>query len=177
MVLMDCEMPVMDGFKRREGSADRFICIFRFIAVTADEMSGDRERCLNQGMNDYSAKSVELGLLADMLAKWLPVTEELAQDGALPAAHPDTTGSRARTPVEDDELVARSTPEDDWELCTQNADSQTPGGGATGSTSTSKFPGRRALANIDSKKAGRVARERAPVRLVVRAAPFALLGP
>ncbi len=43
----------------------------------------------------------------------------------------------------------------------KNADSQTPGGVATGSTSTWKFPGRRALENIDSTKTGRVAREQA----------------
>ena len=56
-----------------------------------------------------------------------------------PATHSETTGSRARTLVEDDPKLS------------------------TGSTSTWKFPGCRALENIDSKKTGRVAREQAAV--------------
>jgi hypothetical protein len=79
-----------------------------------------------------------------------------------PAAHPETTGSRARTPVEDDSTLstgststwkfpgrrARTPVEDDSTL-------------STGSTSTWKFPGRRALEDMDSKNIGRVARQQA----------------
>ena len=67
-------MPVMDGFEathRIRSSAHPGIPI---IAVTADAMSDDRNRCLSEGMNDYLAKPVELGPLAEMLAKWLPVS-------------------------------------------------------------------------------------------------------
>ena len=74
LVLMDCEMPVMDGFeatRRIRGSIQPGIPI---IAVTADAMSGDRDRCLSEGMNDYLSKPVDLGRLADVLAKWLPVS-------------------------------------------------------------------------------------------------------
>ncbi len=74
LVLMDCEMPVMDGYeatrrirKARPG--------FPIIALTADAMSGDRNRCLNEGMSDYLAKPVDLELLADVIAKWLPDTK------------------------------------------------------------------------------------------------------
>jgi PAS domain S-box-containing protein len=70
LVLMDCEMPVMDGYEatRRIRSAHPGVPI---IALTADAMSGDRDKCLKQGMNDYLAKPVDLSLLAEVLTKWL----------------------------------------------------------------------------------------------------------
>jgi PAS domain S-box-containing protein len=74
LVLMDCQMPVMDGFEATRhirGSVQPGIPI---IAITADAMSGDRDRCLSKGMNDYIAKPVDLGRLAEVLAQWLPVS-------------------------------------------------------------------------------------------------------
>jgi len=70
LILMDCEMPVMDGYEatRHIRSAHPDIPI---IALTADAMSGDRDKCLKEGMNDYLAKPVDLSLLAEVLAKWL----------------------------------------------------------------------------------------------------------
>jgi PAS domain S-box-containing protein len=72
LVLMDCHMPVMDGFEaaRLIRTAHPGIPI---IAMTADAMAGDRDRCLNEGMNDYLAKPVELGLLSDVLDRWLRI--------------------------------------------------------------------------------------------------------
>jgi DNA-binding response OmpR family regulator len=71
LVLMDCEMPVMDGFEAarriRMSSRPRF----PIVAVTADAMPADRERCLRVGMNGYLAKPVELGQLANTIATWL----------------------------------------------------------------------------------------------------------
>jgi CheY-like chemotaxis protein len=74
LALMDCQMPVMDGFeatRRVRLSSNRDIPI---IAVTADAMPTERDRCLSEGMNDYLAKPVDLRRLAEMLAKWLPAT-------------------------------------------------------------------------------------------------------
>ena len=76
LVLMDCHMPVMDGWDAtrniRAGLIQPDIPI---IAMTADAMEENREQCLNQGMNDYIAKPVELEQLADVLAKSLPATQ------------------------------------------------------------------------------------------------------
>ncbi len=76
LVLMDCHMPVMDGWEAtrriRAGSIQPHIPI---IAMTADAMEANREYCLSQGMNGYVSKPVELEQLADALAKWLPAAE------------------------------------------------------------------------------------------------------
>jgi HPt (histidine-containing phosphotransfer) domain-containing protein len=64
-------MPVMDGFEATSSirATQRVLPI---IAITADAMPSDRARCLSVGMNDYLSKPVELALLAELLAKWLP---------------------------------------------------------------------------------------------------------
>lgn len=75
LVLMDCQMPEMDGFEatsaiRNPGSKvlDHNIPI---IAMTANAMKGDREKCIECGMNDYLAKPVKKDELAEMLNKWV----------------------------------------------------------------------------------------------------------
>jgi PAS domain S-box-containing protein len=83
-VLMDCEMPEMDGYEatrqireRRTGTPNPNIPI---IALTADAMSGDRDKCLQAGMSDYLTKPVEPRQLAEVLEKWLvtPVGGEVS---------------------------------------------------------------------------------------------------
>jgi PAS domain S-box-containing protein len=76
LVLMDVQMPVMDGMEAarrirsaRSGVLNRNIPI---IAMTANAMQGDRENCLEAGMDDYIAKPVAASVLAKILKRWLP---------------------------------------------------------------------------------------------------------
>jgi PAS domain S-box-containing protein len=72
LVLMDCQMPVMDGFEATLHIRELHRSDIPIVAVTADAMPADRDRCLRAGMNDYIAKPVELRRLSDTLARWLP---------------------------------------------------------------------------------------------------------
>ncbi|MFA6373325.1 MAG: response regulator, partial [Methanothrix sp.] len=78
LVLMDCQMPEMDGYEatskiRQQESKALNPCI-PIIAMTALVMQGDREKCIQAGMNDFIAKPVLRRDLAKMLARWLAIT-------------------------------------------------------------------------------------------------------
>lgn len=93
LILMDCQMPVMDGFAAtrliRSGIAGDHKRRIPIIAMTANALSGDRERCLEAGMNDYLAKPVGLDELRHKVVHWLAAA---ASTVALPAA-PAAEGS------------------------------------------------------------------------------------
>jgi CheY-like chemotaxis protein len=75
LILMDCQMPEMDGFEAteriRKGEAGTKNALLPIVAMTAHAMKGDRERCIDSGMNDYLAKPVQPALLGATIAKWL----------------------------------------------------------------------------------------------------------
>ncbi|MCP4700085.1 MAG: response regulator [Gammaproteobacteria bacterium] len=72
-ILMDIQMPVMDGYEatRRLRTDTRYREI-PIIAMTANVMPGDREKCIAAGMNDYISKPVALDRLTNTLLQWLP---------------------------------------------------------------------------------------------------------
>ncbi|MFQ5651365.1 MAG: response regulator [bacterium] len=72
LVLMDCQMPVMDGFEatRAIRSQQNPASHITIIAMTANAMRGDREKCLEAGMDDYVTKPVNASKLETALKKW-----------------------------------------------------------------------------------------------------------
>ncbi len=98
LVLMDCQMPVLDGYSAtrrwREQEAARGLPRLPIVAMTANAMAGDRERCLQAGMDDYLSKPVNRESLQACLLRWqltmednaVPLRSEAPAPQAVPAA-------------------------------------------------------------------------------------------
>ena len=114
LVLMDCQMPVMDGYKAtrawRRIEAEQSRVRLPIIAMTANAMAEDRQRCLDAGMDDYLSKPVDRKLLEQVMMKWMlqgkaPPSQDAPEitagvpDAALPAA------AAAELPALDMEIV------------------------------------------------------------------------
>ncbi|MBI3228915.1 MAG: response regulator [Burkholderiales bacterium] len=78
-VLMDCQMPVMDGYEAtrrlRKMARTKDLII---IAMTANALVGDKEKCLDAGMNDFVAKPIDVDQLYCTLARWIKPKHDLA---------------------------------------------------------------------------------------------------
>ncbi|HEY3281297.1 MAG TPA: ATP-binding protein, partial [Armatimonadota bacterium] len=88
-VLMDCQMPEMDGYeasralRAREAATGEHALV---IAMTANAMHGDRERCLDAGMDDYISKPLETHRIRQVLSHWIASSRREAPVGDRPRA-------------------------------------------------------------------------------------------
>lgn len=107
LILMDCQMPGMDGYETtqriREGEAGHQYIDVLIIAMTAHALQGDRDKCLQVGMDDYIAKPMDIQDLRQILQRWLqPSTASLEGISAL-----DNDGPGAEVMVFDADLLLR----------------------------------------------------------------------
>ena len=87
-VLMDCQMPVMDGYQAtRKLRQDARYSNLPVIAMTANAMVGDKEKCLDAGMNDFIAKPIDVAQLFGTLARW--VAPSAPHEVAVSVAQPE----------------------------------------------------------------------------------------
>jgi two-component system, sensor histidine kinase and response regulator len=110
VVLMDCQMPVLDGYEavrllRKRGGDKAKTPV---IAVTAHAVAGERQKAIAAGMDDYIAKPVSPEALHTLLSRWLPLestkrssapgVDTGGKDAALTGSEPDLDPGRARSP-------------------------------------------------------------------------------
>ena len=83
-IFMDCQMPVLDGYKAtqviRSQAGEASWSAIPIIAMTASAMQGDKEKCLAAGMDDYIAKPIHHLMVKEKLSLWLPKKNQLQSE-------------------------------------------------------------------------------------------------
>jgi signal transduction histidine kinase/predicted ATPase/DNA-binding NarL/FixJ family response regulator len=144
LVLMDVQMPVLDGYeatKAIRADPDPDVNKVLIIAMTASAIRGDREKCLEAGMNDYLAKPVRQNVLKSMLDEYMTnkhVAREAAKDGG--RADQITPGDKAAGTMPESLRPA--------------ANGTTPTTNGERKTSGASEEGRKALNTIESSSPG-----------------------
>ena len=93
LILMDCQMPEMDGFEATKAIRNRELVTntskkVPIVAMTANAMAGDRDKCLASGMDDYRKKPLHLSDIESVIEQWIPTH---------PAIHATMTGSESNS--------------------------------------------------------------------------------
>ncbi|MFP4317451.1 MAG: ATP-binding protein [Phormidium sp.] len=110
IVLMDCQMPVLDGYRATqrlrswESEGDRHTVV---VGLTAHAMEGDREKCLDAGMDDYLAKPVTMEKLKSVLEHWMSQIEPLPSANSPTMSH---NGNRPNSIIPPSASMADSPP-------------------------------------------------------------------
>lgn len=111
LILMDCQMPILDGFKATEairaGKAGKQYVDIPIVALTANAMAGDQERCLASKMNDYVCKPINTGNLYQVLGRCLFSHDKPVLSHNKPPAskNPQNTQCTIHAPVWDREAL------------------------------------------------------------------------
>ncbi len=111
VVLMDCQMPVMDGFEatkaiRLKEKNSKKSAHLPIVALTANAMEGDRQRCVESGMDEYMSKPVSNQDLKKMLSKWLS-----------PGDTQDNTSTNAETEATQSPVIDFDVFNEVWSMC------------------------------------------------------------
>lgn len=70
-ILMDCQMPILDGYACTKEIRETLMADIPIVAMTAYALKGDREKCLNAGMDDYISKPINSVELSELIEKWV----------------------------------------------------------------------------------------------------------
>ncbi len=115
LILMDCQMPELDGYETtrliRDGEAGGRYKDIIIIAMTANAMEGDKEKCLDAGMNDYLSKPISGELLKSTLSDWFKPSREITLNSSSSTSVPSQPSNK----IPDTILPSKSHHTDQWD--------------------------------------------------------------